>query len=161
MAAADVERAPARHVLGHEREQGLCRGPPPVLLGEVGVVAHVAVEVVQRRARGQRGLLDRPAFHAGQQVAVAPGLVRRRRERLGRDDAVVAGHVQAQEPPAQIRQAGTVNMALASPTDGGPYTPDCPDDAGASAARRADAASRASAARDASAADRRSRCPAT
>ena len=72
VAAADVEQPPARRrerPIRSSRRRG--RRAAPGLLGEVGVVAHVAVEVVQLRARRQHGLLDGAALGAREQVADA------------------------------------------------------------------------------------------
>jgi hypothetical protein len=73
--AADVEQPPRRDLGADEVEQVPGGGAAPGLLAQVGVVAHVAVELVQLVAGGQQRLLHRAAFHARQQVAVATGLV--------------------------------------------------------------------------------------
>ena len=81
--AADVEQPPAGDLGADQVEQARGGGAPPGLLAEVGVVAHLAVELVQLVAGGQQRLLHGAALHAGEQVAVSAGLVQRGRERLG------------------------------------------------------------------------------
>jgi hypothetical protein len=51
-------------------EQPARRTATACLLGEVGVVAHLAVEVAELGPAGQVGLLDRAAALAGVEVAV-------------------------------------------------------------------------------------------
>ena len=94
MAAADVEQPAARDVRGDQVEQAVRGRAPAGLLVEVRVVAHLAVEVVQRRAGRQHRLLDGPALAAREQVAVPPDRVRGRRERGGRQRGAVAAHPQ-------------------------------------------------------------------
>ena len=97
MPAADVEQAPRRDLGADEVEQVRGGGAAPGLLAQVGVVAHVAVELVQLVAGRQQRLLHRAALHARQQVAVAAGLVARGREGVRqRRVAVGAGHAQAE-----------------------------------------------------------------
>ena len=72
-------------------------GAAPGLLAQVGVVAHVAVELVQLVAGRQQRLLHGAALHARQQVAVAAGLVARGGEGLRqRGVPVGAGDAQAE-----------------------------------------------------------------
>ena len=68
--AADVEQAPAATCAAIRSSRRAGGGAPPALLAEIGVVAHLAVELVQRVARRQQRLLDGAALHARQQIAV-------------------------------------------------------------------------------------------
>ena len=83
VAAADVEHPPARRVALDRVEQAPRRAAAAGLLGQVGVVAHLAVEVVQLGAAGEVGLLDRPAARARVEVAVAADGVAAGGERVG------------------------------------------------------------------------------
>ena len=80
VAAADLEHPPARGVALDRVEQAPGGDAAPGLLGQVGVVAHVAVEVVELGAGGEVGLLDRPAALAGVEVGVAADAVAAGRE---------------------------------------------------------------------------------
>ena len=95
--AADVEQAPGGDLGADEVEQVAGGGAAPGLLAEVGVVAHVAVELVQLVAARQQRLLHGAALDARQQVAVAAGLVARGGEGLRhRGVPVGAGDAQAE-----------------------------------------------------------------
>ncbi len=83
VAAADVEQAPRAGVAGDQLEHAAGGRAPSRLLAEVGVVGHLAVEVVQLGARGQARLLHGAAGRAAQQRAVLAGPVVARGEVLG------------------------------------------------------------------------------
>ena len=100
MAAADVEQAPARAVGADEVEQAVRGRAPALLLGQVLVVAHLAVELVQRVALREHGLLDRPALAALEQVAVLARDVRGRREMGSRKGRTVAPQSELEFPRA-------------------------------------------------------------
>ena len=100
VAAADVEQAPARAVGADEVEQAVRGRAPALLLRQVLVVAHVAVELVQRVALREHGLLDRPALAALEQVAVLARDVRGRREMGSRKGRTVSPHSELEFPRA-------------------------------------------------------------
>jgi hypothetical protein len=95
VAAAHVEQPPAGDVLAHEVQEPRGGGAPPGLLAEVLLVGHVAVEVDELPAAGQRRLLDRAAVRAGEEVAVPARLVLGRREGGGGDRRRVSRHGRA------------------------------------------------------------------
>ena len=102
--AADVEQPPARPVRADQVEQAVRGRAPAHLLGEVVVVAHLAVEVVQRVAGRQDRLLDRPALEAAQQVAV---LADARARRARRRQPSARHHCPARAAPAPLSRSGT------------------------------------------------------
>jgi len=79
-------------VRAHEVEQAVRGRAPAHLLGQIVVVAHLAVEVVQRVALGQDRLLDGPALEAAQQVAVLADRMGGGREGGSRRRGITAPH---------------------------------------------------------------------
>ena len=98
VAAAHIQKGPVRHVAPDLVEQPAGRRAPPLLLDEVIGVAHVAVQLVERVAAGQRGLLHGRALAAHVEVAVLAGAVVGRREALGRRSARRTAEAQLQRP---------------------------------------------------------------
>jgi hypothetical protein len=100
VAAAHVEQPPGGDVLAHEVQEPCRGGAAARLLDQVRVVGHVAVQLDEHVVAGQRGLLDRAAVRAREEVRVPARLVLGRRERGGGEGGAAPGHGRAQVPEA-------------------------------------------------------------
>jgi hypothetical protein len=100
VAAAHVEQAPGRDVGADEVEQPAGGRAPARLLAEVLLVGHVAVELDELPVPGQRGLLDRAAVRAREEVRVPARLVLGGGQRGGGEGGRAPGHRRAQTPEA-------------------------------------------------------------
>src|SRR5262249_30852199 len=70
IATAHVQQPTARHVPGEQVQEPPRRSPAPTLLYQVGLIVHLAIEILQLRTLWKRGLVHGPTGATAVEVAM-------------------------------------------------------------------------------------------